>query len=113
MISNVLLIAPFLLKEKKRREDPPLGLAYLASALKVSGHNVKVFDMAVEDQDLMDTIGEFTPQIIGIQIMTHHRFFAIELAKKIKTFYPNVKIAIGGGSSYFCWKRNIRKKLLY
>jgi len=109
---KILLIAPLLPSEKKHREDPPLGLAYLASSLKKEGHQVKIFDMGVENEDLFGVIRNFSPEIIGIQMMTHHRFFVFKLAKEIKKQFPFMKIAVGGPHSTFTGKE-ILEKILY
>jgi len=109
MVKKILLVAPMPFDERRHREDPPLGLAYLASSLEKEGHQVKIFDMGVEEMDLFEEIKAFSPEIIGIQIMTQHRFFAFDLAKEIKRRFSHIKIIIGGVHPTFTGKEILEK----
>jgi radical SAM superfamily enzyme YgiQ (UPF0313 family) len=66
---RVLLISPNI----EMLPDPvaPLGLAFLSSALKSSGHEVRCLDLCFEEnmeQALDTTISRFAPQAIGLSL---------------------------------------------
>ena len=48
----------------------PLGISYLASHLKASGYEAKLFDFAITPNDLESNILNFKPDYIGISIQT-------------------------------------------
>jgi radical SAM superfamily enzyme YgiQ (UPF0313 family) len=49
----------------------PLGLAYIARALQVAGHEVRVIDLCFAsdlERDLIQTLNDFPPDVIGISL---------------------------------------------
>lgn len=73
----------------------PLGLGYLASTLEKDGHEVKIFDMMVEEIVLEDVIKNFKPELVGISVNTPLIKSAWEVAEKIKNI-SNSYIVLGG-----------------
>jgi anaerobic magnesium-protoporphyrin IX monomethyl ester cyclase len=77
----------------------PLGVYYLASYLRRSGHFVSVIDGEAEGISAHQ-IGfkaiEFKPEIIGISSTTVAFHRALDMAKEIKSIMPEVPVAIGG-----------------
>ncbi|MDK2896833.1 MAG: anaerobic magnesium-protoporphyrin monomethyl ester cyclase [Candidatus Atribacteria bacterium] len=72
---------------------PPLGLGYLASMLRESGHQVKLVDLQVEkNKKLEEEIKE--ADLIGITSETNKIFQALEVAKIAK---DQNKIVVMGG----------------
>lgn len=66
---------------------PPLGVAYIASALERTGHRVRIIDAVAEAlsaQDIKMRIREFTPDIVGITSMTPSFLGAREAARIAK-----------------------------
>lgn len=66
---KVLLISP----NREHIPDPvfPLGIAYVAAALKRRGHEVSVLDLCFSgdvDRDLESRIAEFMPDVVGISL---------------------------------------------
>lgn len=77
---------------------PPLGLAYIASALQKEGHSVRLIDMEAEglnDESLFSEILKFSADLIGIYSSTPIIFYALNLAKECKNRF-NVSIVMGG-----------------
>jgi radical SAM superfamily enzyme YgiQ (UPF0313 family) len=85
-----------------------LGLAYLASAVKDSGHEVTILDLNFSDDirgDVSKTIHNFSPDVIGISIrnidnatMLHSVYF-IPTIKEIVTLckkFTDAPIILGG-----------------
>lgn len=102
---NVTLINPP--PEEKRNpvieclffNSPPLGLAYIAAVLEREGMAVDLIDAPVErltPSGVMDRIGDFTPDVIGITSTTTFFNNAREMADIIKKRKPEVPIIMGG-----------------
>lgn len=106
---RVLLINPPPWKNTIRRlgpiignlfyNSPPLGLCYLASTLEQEKHKVKIIDAAVEGlsvERIIKRMINFSPDIVGISTFTVSIYSCYELAKKIKSKIPEIKIVVGG-----------------
>ncbi len=78
---------------------PPLGIAYVASALERAGHEVRLIDAPVLDLGFEELAAEaqaFRPALIGISAMTPTSRYAFQLARTLKEALPDVPIALGG-----------------
>lgn len=121
-IERVLLISlPAILAEDEVENDFNishnfnLGLAYLAGILRKNHIQVKILDCLVEDpnhiravekewrevglsdRQILGTIGEFAPHLIGISIpFTYQHQMAMKLVQTIKLTFPDILIAVGG-----------------
>ena len=100
-MSRVLLILPTYGKFFQRIKGlewiaPPIGLAYLASVLEKSGHEVKIFDMQIEKKSLNKVLNSFKPDIVGVSSSTPAFNDAINILHQVKKFNPNIKTIIGG-----------------
>ena len=85
-----LYVAPF---------EPPLGLAYLASALKAAGHEVKLIDMQgllMDSAELERQLKEFAPKIVGVTAMTPTLPEAFKVADASKRALPDAAVVLGG-----------------
>ena len=75
---------------------PPLGLLYIAALLEKSGFNVKIFDISpVDDKDIASIIS-YSPDVIGITILTDYFFRAKHITGTLKKNLPEAFIVIGG-----------------
>ncbi|MDD5441147.1 MAG: radical SAM protein [Candidatus Omnitrophica bacterium] len=98
-LGNILLstVPDFL--ETNRGHFPPLGLLYLYSAIKRSGHEPFFFDADLEGwthQETAQHILKKNPDIVGLTATTFTIFDAWALAKEIKKISPLTKVLIGG-----------------
>jgi len=76
---------------------PPLGLAYLAGALKDADISFGICDGSLDGrQGILHTINRFQPDIIGVTCLTLVRHNVWDLCSDIKKHYPDIKIVIGG-----------------
>ena len=91
-----------------------LAFQYLSASLKKDNHDVKLFfDPCLFDDKLLlhypplngvfsftewilDEIEAYSPDLIGISILTDTFPWAVEFAKAIKTRLPDVKFVVGG-----------------
>jgi anaerobic magnesium-protoporphyrin IX monomethyl ester cyclase len=79
---------------------PPLGLAYVASALRRAGHtDVRILDANVSkntESDIKRVLSEYSPDIAGVSLTTPLLKAALQTARLIKSFRQDIKIIFGG-----------------
>jgi magnesium-protoporphyrin IX monomethyl ester (oxidative) cyclase len=115
---KVLLIKPPLTLQKDfkgiARFFPPIGLGYIASSLKMSGHEVKILDAGIEKwnkindrghdvkylgmswDDISERIRKENPDIVGISILSVEAVNSSLTAKAVKKANRNIKVIAGG-----------------
>lgn len=84
--------------------NPPLGLGYLASAIRKAGFTVQILDVGPERalmKDILDEIGKHQVSVVGISSFISNHYNGIKIAKQIKEQYPDVKIMMGGPQASF------------
>ncbi|MFH1654817.1 MAG: radical SAM protein [Pseudomonadota bacterium] len=94
---KVVLINP--LPEKSNIPFPALSLSYLSSFLKANNHEALILDLCAEplsDYALRKKILEYNPDLIGITFFTRRYVTVKELANKLKSWFPTIKIIVGG-----------------
>ncbi len=127
-IKNVLLIfPPFLLPTGSYEVvTPPLGLAYIASAIK-DDFNVKILDCVVEGFKHRVLAGEkryrhglkmgkikeeiriFTPDVVGISCLFSSQFIAAQsICKEVKFLNKEIVTVIGGSHPTFLARECMR-----
>ena len=75
----------------------PLGTLYVASSLLQAGHDVKFLNGAfMPHDDIMTTLSDYTPDIIGIYSTTFGWNKAVFTASEIRKKLKNVFITVGG-----------------
>lgn len=84
---------------------PPVGLLTIASYLQAKGHEVKVIDsraLIVEHKTkdylplILETIEEFRPDMVGINVLTALFEEARKISCEIKNKFPNLLLIVGG-----------------
>lgn len=98
---KILFINPNSKKSKgfPQKCFPPISLLYLASFLLENNYKVSVIDanaLRLSDKEIINKIEEFKPDILGIPLFSDIFFETYYLIKKIKKFYPNLRIVLGG-----------------
>lgn len=91
---NILLVnPPYVGGYKKLTIDlPPMGLAYLASALRQNGHNVQIADLNLGKKELPSRFSDF--DLVGITSDTPRNPLALNIAAQAKQY--NIPVAMGG-----------------
>lgn len=78
---------------------PPMGLAYLAAAVRQHGFDPYIFDMRSPQNDKARFVEEFKrlkPKVVGFSIMTDFVNNSIRLARIIKSIDPECWVVFGG-----------------
>lgn len=78
---------------------PPIGLLYIATAIKeMTIHQVKILDCQLDDihqENILDFVkGPY--DVIGISGWTDFWFQTLEIARKLKSRYPEAHLVVGG-----------------
>lgn len=75
----------------------PVGLGYVAKGLEIAGIEYVVVDLNIDSIDeLTRKISEFSPQFIGISMMSYRCKGTYRLLNNIKDSFPKLKIIAGG-----------------
>lgn len=98
---KVLLIHPPPLADDVQSDVlyPPLGLAYVASALKADGHEVNIYDANALRSTINDTakyVTSFKPEVVGITATTPAILDAFSVAKAVKEYDQETPVIMGG-----------------
>jgi len=79
---------------------PPLGLSWLAAVLRQHGFNdVYIIDSVINKYDnaqVIKIVKEQGADLIGLSFGTQNRFYAFELARKLRESFPEKLIVAGG-----------------
>ena len=78
-------------------QTEPLGLMYLAAALRQAGHSVQLADMRFENRGIAKILRQCQPDLAAISCL--HILEAPEtlrLADQIKAHNPKIFVAVGG-----------------
>lgn len=84
----------------------PLGTAQLASVLKQEGHNVRIIDLRLFENNglshLKTIFTEYNPELVGMYISFFSKEQVIEISQFLKQINPDCNIMLGGPYlSYF------------
>ena len=107
---KVLLAYPYCLEKRIHQEDAhvtPIGLFYVAAALKEAGHQVSIenWSDAQGDSDrIKEALITKAPSVIGLSIVNANRWGGIEVARLAKTVLPDVTVVFGGIGTTFLWR---------
>ncbi len=75
---------------------PPLGLLYIAALLDKNGFNLRIFDICPDDNNDISALISYSPDIIGITILTDYSFRAKQITEIVKKKLPAAFVIIGG-----------------
>ncbi len=94
-----LLVAPPKRGIAGHEENVPIGLGYLATTLRILSHTPDIKDCVILRWDadkLLNYIGEWKPDIVGITVYSQAVRGVKELLDKIKSAYPQIITIVGG-----------------
>lgn len=94
------IILTTLSPDTHRTSEENLGLSYLAAMLRKKGYNVEIIDAwlaGIEDETVLkEIISRKDTSIVGVSCYMSNNDKSIELAKKIRSINPNIKLMCGG-----------------
>jgi radical SAM superfamily enzyme YgiQ (UPF0313 family) len=76
----------------------PLGLICVAGGLESLGHEVRIFDLRIDGEEVgLDRCREFAPDVVGLQCnFTTERFRTLRLARRVRRELPLAFVVVGG-----------------
>lgn len=78
----------------------PLGILYLASALRAHGYqNIRLVDMRLtrmEVDELLEQVRQFRPRFLGISCLSYESPTVVEIIDRVRALDPSIHIAVGG-----------------
>ncbi len=107
---KILLIYPYFLDQRLSMDDiqsPPMGVFYVAAALKAHGYDVEVLnwhDREIPPERIECALREKRPQVIGFSILHANRWGGIEIARIAKRIDSAVTIVFGGVGATHLWE---------
>lgn len=78
---------------------PPMGLMYLAAALRERGHEPRIYEAGVDWRDagrFAAAVAEFRPDVVGISALTLEAGVMARMAAAAKRARPGVPVVVGG-----------------
>ncbi|MDD4909417.1 MAG: ChbG/HpnK family deacetylase [Candidatus Omnitrophica bacterium] len=79
--------------------EPPLGLCFLAAALRERGFRAAIVDaqsLGLDIEDTLNLASRYDPDYIGITSVTSTISSAMKLAEGVKKMLPRAKVILGG-----------------
>jgi len=112
MKKKIMLIDPYF---RECLKGFPLGLSYLAGALRDSGYSVLPLDLTAKsvikgenpDKILREELEDYNPDLVGITSTSPTHKNALEIAKKVKK-WKNIPIIKGGPHETNCAETTIK-----
>jgi len=79
---------------------PPMGILYLAGAVRAAGrHDVRVLDCIVDrlSPDMIASrVKDYAPDVVGFTVYTPNLFDALIVSRRVRQALPGVKLVWGG-----------------
>ncbi|MFI3210188.1 MAG: radical SAM protein [Peptostreptococcaceae bacterium] len=96
---KVAIVIPKSYNPKQVYKEYPLGAGYIATILQENNYEVKLYDQSVQfndNQELVNELIEFNPDVIGFSILTATYPIALELIELLNKSKLNAKLIAGG-----------------
>lgn len=96
-MKKILLINPYC--QESDHIQPPLGLGYLATAVRNENFSVNILDANKEKlkpKGLIKKIVKELPDFVGFQVYSFNIPYVKEALKEVKTFNPKIVTLVGG-----------------
>ena len=96
---RVLLVQPFKDAGLPGESYPPVGLGYLATALKAAGHQAGLVDClrhGYTPARFIEETKRFAPDVVGINLFSIATPFVRRMISQVKDVLPRVTVVLGG-----------------
>jgi anaerobic magnesium-protoporphyrin IX monomethyl ester cyclase len=98
-VRTLLINAPVAKVSLHSKVSPPLGIAYIADAIRRAGHEVELLDLNISGLSLrrLDAVMErVRPDLVGISAHTETYPNALRIAEHLKQIAPEMPVVFGG-----------------
>jgi len=94
-----VLLATLYKRQRNYQVGPPLGVMYLAAALRRAGHEPRIMDLRARQESLSletDQITHFVPDVVGFSTVIPEATLLTEAVRLTKQKFPYARVAVGG-----------------
>jgi radical SAM superfamily enzyme YgiQ (UPF0313 family) len=74
----------------------PLALEYLASAVRMEGHQVRILDLRLHRHELDSTLSDYAPDLVGVTGYSMHVLRNLEICRRVRELLPDTRTVVGG-----------------
>jgi len=74
----------------------PIALEYLAAGARLDGHDVKLLDLRLHNEELDETLREFQPEVVGVTGYSMHVLRSLDICRRAKELVPGCVTVVGG-----------------
>ena len=112
---KILLVFPFPAGGygiNESTQQPPLGIAYLASVLEKSGYTVEVLDansLNYSIDETLDVVERSRPDIVCLSLLAFNFRAGSQIAESVKKFIPEVLVIAGGAQPSALMEKTLDK----
>ena len=101
-------------QEKMDTQHYPIGIAYLHSYVESRGNDIRSlflnsYSYEICFEEVEKAIREFSPDIVGLQMLTQNRVSSYRLMEKIHRDYPHIKLVAGGIHATIMFEQLVKK----
>ena len=80
---------------------PPLGMGWITAFLRSKGISTTLVDLQVTEKSIESLLQTYKPHMVGIGGTSHTRFESFAIARRVKTYDPDVQTLYGGSHATF------------
>lgn len=112
-MKDIVLVAPFPKGASGINEatvSQPLGIAYIAALLEKEGFSCHIIDaniLRLDNGGILKKIDRIKPAIVGISINVVTGSTGLDLSRKIKQYYNDTMVILGGPQANICAEENL------
>ncbi len=74
----------------------PIALEYVGAGARQDGHEVRLLDLRLHNDDLEPTLAEFRPDVVGVTGYSMHVLRSLEVCRIAKRLVPGCVTVVGG-----------------
>jgi radical SAM superfamily enzyme YgiQ (UPF0313 family) len=74
----------------------PIALEYVGAGARLDGHEVRLLDLRLHNEELHDTLREFRPDVVGVTGYSMHVLRGLEVCRIAKELVPGCQTVVGG-----------------
>lgn len=74
----------------------PIALEYVGAGARLDGHDVRLLDLRLHNDELQDTLRDFRPDVVGVTGYSMHVLRALEVCRIAKELVPGCRTVVGG-----------------
>lgn len=74
----------------------PIALEYIGAGARLDGHDVRLLDLRLHNEQLEGTLRDFRPDVVGVTGYSMHVLRSLEVCRIVKELVPGCRTVVGG-----------------